>query len=63
MKARYISDKQVIKELKAAMKEIDVAWEYAAENSPLDFAIAVPYCTIKNLIDALKVRQLIRENK
>ena len=63
MKAKGITDKQVIKELKTAMEEIDVAWEYAAKNSPLDFAIAVPYCTIKNLIDALKVRQLIRENK
>lgn len=56
--AKTITDNQVIKELRMAMNEIDYAWAYIDKNSHLDYAIAIPYCTIKNLIDALKKRNL-----
>jgi hypothetical protein len=55
-KLNVITDKLILKELKTAYEEIEECFEFVGENSPADYAIAVPYCTIHNLIEAVKVR-------
>lgn len=47
--------KLLIRTLKGIQKELDEhVWQFVAENSPLDYGCAVPYCSLENLIQELR---------